>query len=369
MFRIFDVPQSDTPSYEGFVQAVIPQDRERLERWVNECLAKKNGHSIEFQITRPNGDLRIVNCTSEVSTDEEGLPTRLFGACQDITDSRRAQQEDFARKKLESVGMLAGGIAHDFNNLLGGVLAQAELGLAESASGAYPQEELTAIRNVAIRGSEIVRQLLMYAGKESEVLGLVDVSRIVGGDARITESFGIEARNPGNGSRPESSGSLGQCRTDSADRDEPRNERVRGDRRSRWGNPCDHRARNPGPGCDDRRTVWRRAITCNWRSPTPAAACRRKRRPRCLTPSSAPKEQAMDSGLRSFMGSCGVSVGRSILPASRTRGPRFRFCCLVRKPRLKQPATRCPMPGNRHVRLRNSSCWLWKMKIHFGAPS
>ena len=60
MFRIFDVPTDFTPSYKGFVQAVIPQDRERLERWVNECLANKSGHSIEFQIARPNGDLRIV---------------------------------------------------------------------------------------------------------------------------------------------------------------------------------------------------------------------------------------------------------------------------------------------------------------------
>jgi hypothetical protein len=32
----------------------------------------------------------------------------------------------------------------------------------------------------------------------------------------------------------------------SADCDEPGHERVRGDRRSRWSNPSDHRARNPG---------------------------------------------------------------------------------------------------------------------------
>ncbi len=89
MFRIFDVPQLYKPSYEGFVQAVIRQDREQLEQWVNECLAKKRGHFIEFQISRTNGDLRIVNCTSEVSLDEQGLPTRLFGACQDITDVKK----------------------------------------------------------------------------------------------------------------------------------------------------------------------------------------------------------------------------------------------------------------------------------------
>jgi signal transduction histidine kinase/CheY-like chemotaxis protein/streptogramin lyase len=177
MYRIFDVRRDFAPTYEGFLQAVVPQDRERLERWVHDSLARKNGRLIEFQIARPNADLRTLSCTSEVSVDEEGSPARLFGACQDITDSRREQQQDFARKKWESVGLLAGGIAHDFNNLLGGVLAQAELGLADSE--AYPEQELTAIRNVAIRGSEIVRQLMIYAGKESEALGLVDVSQTV----------------------------------------------------------------------------------------------------------------------------------------------------------------------------------------------
>jgi CheY-like chemotaxis protein/two-component sensor histidine kinase len=82
-------------------------------------------------------------------------------------------------QKLESVGMLASGIAHDFNNLLGGVLAQAELGLADLAAGSNPESELKAVRDAAVRGSEIVRELMVYAGKETAVVGLVDVSQIV----------------------------------------------------------------------------------------------------------------------------------------------------------------------------------------------
>jgi two-component system cell cycle sensor histidine kinase/response regulator CckA len=97
----------------------------------------------------------------------------------DVTDARRSQEESFTRQKLESVGTLARGIAHDFNNLLGGVLAQAELGLSEWSAGSSPQEELNTIRNAAIRGSEIVRQLMIYAGKESGVAGPVDVTEIV----------------------------------------------------------------------------------------------------------------------------------------------------------------------------------------------
>jgi signal transduction histidine kinase/CheY-like chemotaxis protein len=97
----------------------------------------------------------------------------------DVTLVRRAQAESFAREKLESIGMLASGIAHDFNNLLGGVLAQADLALARLAAGASPEEELKAIRDVALRGSDIVRELMIYAGKETAVLRLVDVSSIV----------------------------------------------------------------------------------------------------------------------------------------------------------------------------------------------
>jgi PAS domain S-box-containing protein len=97
----------------------------------------------------------------------------------DITDARRSRQESFAKQKLESVGTLASGIAHDFNNLLGGVLAQAELAVSELAAGVNPGGELRAIREVALRGSEIVRQLMIYAGKESPVIGPVDVSETI----------------------------------------------------------------------------------------------------------------------------------------------------------------------------------------------
>ena len=79
--------------------------------------------------------MRTVVCTSEVLLDDDGSPEVFFGACQDVTDDRRAQEESFARQKLESLGTLASGIAHDFNNLLGAVLAQTELAMAELATG------------------------------------------------------------------------------------------------------------------------------------------------------------------------------------------------------------------------------------------
>lgn len=179
--RILGLPLDHEPSYEGVLQMMLPEGRDRVEQWVSACLSEKKGGFIEARIVRPDGDVRMVAWMSEVLLDGDGSPTQIFGSCQDVTDAKRAQEEAFARQKLESLGTLAGGIAHDFNNLLGGVLAQTELAMAELATGSHPDEELKAIRDVAIRGSEIVRQLMIYAGRESEVLGPVDVSKVVEG--------------------------------------------------------------------------------------------------------------------------------------------------------------------------------------------
>lgn len=177
--RIFGYPPDYVPNYEGLLEKIITGDRERVASEIRTGIAEKSGCSTEFHIARPGGELRTVIFNSRVLLDEDGVPRHIFGACQDITDLRQAQDESFARQKLESVGTLANGIAHDFNNLLGGVLVQAELALSELAAGTDPEEELRAIREVAMRGSEIVRQLMVYAGKENESLAPVDVSEVV----------------------------------------------------------------------------------------------------------------------------------------------------------------------------------------------
>jgi C4-dicarboxylate-specific signal transduction histidine kinase len=157
----------------------MPHDADRVRQWCVKCLGDKRAYPIEFQIRRSDGEVRTLASTAEIILGDDGLPVRLFGTIQDITDSRFAQQELLASHKLESIGTLASGIAHDFNNLLGGVLAQAESALGEVAAGANPLQELNDIRALAIRGAEIVRELMIYAGKENAAVTLVDVSETV----------------------------------------------------------------------------------------------------------------------------------------------------------------------------------------------
>jgi two-component system, cell cycle sensor histidine kinase and response regulator CckA len=183
--RIFGKPEDYAPSLEGLLEIVAPSEKARVADEIQRGVAEKSGCSTEFRIVRPNGELRTITFTSQVLLDEEHSPRHIFGACQDVTDDRRAQEEAFARQKLETVGTLANGIAHDFNNLLGGVLAQAELALSELPTGSRPEEELKAICSAAKSGSEIVRQLMVYAGQERQAPGWADVARTVDDIAEI----------------------------------------------------------------------------------------------------------------------------------------------------------------------------------------
>lgn len=179
VFRIFGKPEEFQPTFEGWLASVLPHDVDHVRQWCAQCLADKCAYPIEFQITRADGELRTLTSTAELVVGNGGLPVRIFGTIQDITESRHAQQELFAVQKLESLGTLASGIAHDFSNLLGGVLTQAETALAEVMAGESPVEELNAICTTATRGTEIVRQLLVYAGEDTTAANLVNVSQVI----------------------------------------------------------------------------------------------------------------------------------------------------------------------------------------------
>ena len=173
----------------------MPYDVDRVRQWCSQCLTDKRALPIEFQITRSDGEIRTVASTAEIVFDDDGQPIRLFGTIQDITDSRRAQQELFASQKLESLGMLASVIAHDFNNLLGGVLIHAEVALAELSAGANPVQELNTIRTTAIRVRDCSGTIGICGQRECRTQPCGPVADHLG-DARFAHDIGVQTCAP-----------------------------------------------------------------------------------------------------------------------------------------------------------------------------
>jgi PAS domain S-box-containing protein len=136
-------------------------------------------YRVQKRFVSKNGEIIWTNVTAAVIRDVEGSPLYGLGMVEDITVAKRGEDEASVRQKLESLGVLAGGIAHDFNNLLGSILAQAEVADALIVEGSSPSAEIESIKSVALRASEVVRQLMIFAGQEGTDFEPVDLSRIV----------------------------------------------------------------------------------------------------------------------------------------------------------------------------------------------
>jgi PAS domain S-box-containing protein len=161
-----------------FIDDVLEEDTAQLAiAHYQRCLEVGTVIHYEEDLNLPIG-VRHFHTNLIPLRNDAGCIHRIVGCCLDFTDLKRAQEEALARQKLESVGTLAGGIAHDFNNLLGAVQSQAELAIAELDAGSSCRESLKAITAVTTRGSEIVRQLMIYAGKECEPVESADLSTV-----------------------------------------------------------------------------------------------------------------------------------------------------------------------------------------------
>jgi PAS domain S-box-containing protein len=163
----------------GWADNVHPDDLDRCWETYSSFFDGRRNFQMEYRLRRADGEYRWLMDKGVPRFEPGGVFAGYIGSCVDMTDIKLAHEEDLNRQKLETVGLLASGIAHDFNNLLGVVLANSELALGELAEGSMSARELTSIRDAAIRGAEIVRQLMAYAGKEDETPELVDVSWIV----------------------------------------------------------------------------------------------------------------------------------------------------------------------------------------------
>jgi PAS domain S-box-containing protein len=164
----------------GWSVGVHPEDLDSCYESYCSSFDARQTFQIECRLRRADGEYRWVLC-SGVPRFERGAFAGYIGSDIDITDLKRTQEEALARQKLESLGVLTRGIAHDFNNLLGGVLASAELALSERAEGSPGDKEgLLTIKTAAIRGGEIVRQLMTYSGEETQTFESVDLSQLVG---------------------------------------------------------------------------------------------------------------------------------------------------------------------------------------------
>ena len=105
------------------------------------------------------------------------------GEITDLVRVRRAKERLETRlgetERLESLGMLAAGLAHDFNNLHMVIQGNADLALLRLPPGSEARDALERIAAASRRASELVFQMLVYAGRGGVAPEPVDLNPAV----------------------------------------------------------------------------------------------------------------------------------------------------------------------------------------------
>ncbi len=164
----------------GWAAAIHPEDREEFLAIYSSSFDSRREFQATFRLRRADAEYRSVLTVGTPRFTPAGAFAGFIGSSLDITELRRAQDRALTTQKLETVGVLAGGVAHDFNNLLGAILAEAELASMELEQGESPLEGIKRIRTTAMRGAEIVCELMIYSGQDKgDPAEPVDLSRLV----------------------------------------------------------------------------------------------------------------------------------------------------------------------------------------------
>ncbi|MGI9258598.1 MAG: PAS domain-containing sensor histidine kinase [Gammaproteobacteria bacterium] len=92
-FRLHGLsPGSDTPSYQAFLDRIVPEDRSMVEEKMNTTWTTGASTSFEFKVSMPDDTVRTILSYAEMDTGTDGEKRIINGIAQDVTELRQADE-------------------------------------------------------------------------------------------------------------------------------------------------------------------------------------------------------------------------------------------------------------------------------------
>ncbi len=164
---------------------VHPDDRQTVSSHMMD-LTPGDLKQIEFRLISKDGQIRWISERSRCDGGNEPGELILYGGSTDITDKKRADEEQqklekqlLHTQKLESLGVLAGGIAHDFNNILTAIIGNADMALMRINKESPVVDNLHRIEQAASRAADLAKQMLAYSGRGKFVIESLDMNLLL----------------------------------------------------------------------------------------------------------------------------------------------------------------------------------------------
>ena len=108
MRELFGFPPHQELHYEGFLQAIHPEDRERFHQTMQQAIQSGENLMIDCRVMRPDGSVRWIVSRGRLQRTTAGKPSSMMGVSVDI--SERKQAEDTLRRNEQALSKLTGRI-------------------------------------------------------------------------------------------------------------------------------------------------------------------------------------------------------------------------------------------------------------------
>lgn len=161
------------------------QERPALSRALAVCV-REGRSELELSLPDRQGTPVLFNWKAVLMREKNGEPVGILGTARDITEHRRAEDNERAlqgqllqSQKMEAIGQLAGGIAHDFNNILTAIIGYGNIVLKRLPESDKLRLYLENILSAANRAANLTRSLLTFSRKQPINPQPVNVNTVV----------------------------------------------------------------------------------------------------------------------------------------------------------------------------------------------
>lgn len=133
--RNFGRRPDDTLTYADLLEAIVPDERAKMQMSVREAVEGHHDYEHEYRIVTPGGESRWILARGRPHYDAEGKPISMTGVTLDMTESRRNEEQRI---------LLTAELKHRVKNSMATVQSIAMQTLRNASSLQEAQEVLTA---------------------------------------------------------------------------------------------------------------------------------------------------------------------------------------------------------------------------------
>lgn len=217
----------ETVAWVDLIEAIYPDDRDRLTAAVAHSLAAGENSAAELRNIWPDGSTHWVELRARAVRSTDGAVAFLVGVTSDITQRKaaelerevllgalkaersalsdltqslearveartedllrevaareRAQEQLRQAQKMESIGQLTGGVAHDFNNLLMAVIGNLDILRRRLPDDPKLTRLVEGALQGAQRGAALTQRLLAFARQQDLKAVAIDMAALLRG--------------------------------------------------------------------------------------------------------------------------------------------------------------------------------------------